>query len=546
MDKRCAIFYLTLIIFFGVISPPDRLYTHPLDITYTTLIPKSTGFKGATFIHPYELNLLGTSQAINIHTEKDVDLLSQIIMPYFKDNFRVYANKKLIELENLAIEKKTLAEILADGVYLKFFIPKIAGQQDYEFQVTLFNTYFTTQSNKVLLLDSLGKVVPERPEIHFTPKRKIWILNLINPDFSADIDDKVDSDKDGLSDHLENLYGMDPSRVDTDGDQFSDFDEYIMGWPPLDSRPVKGQKIMYLNQLDLLNSVYDSPVTFNDSARYYNSDEPVVFPLKISKDSVVKKIVPRDSSEFANSSVEKISRLCFNLFPNLNFTNLTAHAGLIKLYLGLFFLLGVIHVTRRNIPKHPFLFHLFEFKLKKRMLILILLSYTFIYLADVILVGVLFWSINKIFNLESWLIFLQLAGVIILGLLLIFNLVHLLVKFHTYKKYLLQKGKTDNFDKSISNIRSTPGTIFLKSITPFSCKWIMVSLLVSIGAFELFHISILIFMAGIILSLLFYTIGVRLFYHRIHYYFRTVGIFAIMITGVMTFLLLLAFLFPAV
>ena len=94
--------------------------------------------------------------------------------------------------------------------------------------------------------------------------------------------------------------------------------------------------------------------------------------------------------------------------------------------------------------------------------------------------------------------------------------------------------------------KDIPSVTLFKCITPLSCRWIMVSLLTSIGAFQLFHVSIFIFMAGIILSLLFYTIGVRLFYHRVQYYFRTVGIFAIMITGVMTFLLLLAFLFPAV
>lgn len=545
MDKRYFGFYLLIVLAFLLISSPFYLYPHPLDISYTTLIPKSNGFQGATFIHPYELNLLCTSQEINIHTEKDVELLSEILMPYFKNNFRVFMNKKLIELENLTLEKKDLAEILADGVYLKFFIPRLSGEQTYEFQVTLFNTYFSTQSNKVLLLDSLGKVVPDRPEVHFTPKRQSWILNLKNPDFSADIDDGVDSDKDGLSDHLENLYEMDPHNVDTDRDLFSDYDEYIMGWPPVDSKPCKGQKIMYLYQRDALNSAYNNPLSFSDSARYYSSDEPIVFPFKISKDTVVKKINHVVTTQLTNSSLEQLSQLCFALIPDLNFDNSDVNSNLMWLFLGLFFLLGVVHVTRRNIPKHPLLYHLFEFHLKKRKLLQIILTYTIIYLADLFLIGIFIWAISKIIIIDSWLIFLQFAGLIALFLLLIFNLIRSFLKFKNLKYNLNRKERPDTLEFSVATTASTTGTILMQTITPFSCKWIMVFLLTGTGAFHLFRVSLLVYMTSIILSLIFYTIGVRLFYHRVHYYFRTVRIFAIMITGIMTFLLLLAFLFPA-
>jgi hypothetical protein len=544
MGKRCSAFYLPFFLIFFSILSPFELVAHPLDISYTTLIPKSAGFQGATFIHPYELNLLGTSQEINIHTEKEVELLNEMLMPYFKDNFCVFANKKLIELQNITLEKKSLAEILADGVYLKFFIPRIAGQQNYEFQVTLFNSYFSTQSNKVLLLDSLGNVVPGRPEVHFTPKRQSWMLNLKAPDFSADIDDGVDSDKDGLSDHLENLYGMNPHDVDTDKDQFSDFDEYIMGWPPLDSKPCKGQKIMYLDLMDALNSATKNPLVFSDSARYFSSDEPIVFPLKISKDSVVKKINHAGAAHLANSSLEQISRFCFALIPNLNPENFTTNSNLKWLFLGLFFLLGVIHVTRRNIPKHPLLYHLFEFKMKKQRLLQIILSYLIIYLADIFLAGVIFWAISSLFTIDSWLIFIQVASLAALFLLVFFNLIRFLLKFQVFKNNIIRKEKSDVLESSVSTTANAPGNILMKSIAPFTCKWIMVFLLAGTGAFHLFRVSLLVFMLSIVLSLLFYTIGVRLFYHRIHYYFRTVGIFAIMITGVMTFLLLLAFLFP--
>ena len=52
-----------------------------------------------------------------------------------------------------------------------------------------------------------------------------------------------DSDGDGLSDEEEKLYRTDPSKADTDGDFYSDYEEVASGWNPLSKDLSPGQTL---------------------------------------------------------------------------------------------------------------------------------------------------------------------------------------------------------------------------------------------------------------------------------------------------------------
>lgn len=64
---------------------------------------------------------------------------------------------------------------------------------------------------------------------------KYFLQAEASPDkFMEQIDDKLDSDRDGLTDKAEtDIYGTNPKSVDTDGDGYSDKTEIDGGFDPL-------------------------------------------------------------------------------------------------------------------------------------------------------------------------------------------------------------------------------------------------------------------------------------------------------------------------
>lgn len=68
----------------------------------------------------------------------------------------------------------------------------------------------------------------------------IAFIFLLMPVLSAQAGDKIDSDRDGITDEIEiNIYRTDPNSKDTDKDGFTDWEELNRGYTPLDARNLK-------------------------------------------------------------------------------------------------------------------------------------------------------------------------------------------------------------------------------------------------------------------------------------------------------------------
>lgn len=117
------------------------------------------------------------------------------------------------------MEHSELHQILANGLYVNFRLALNRDQYPVTFDVDLFTEYFSTQSNKLILLDASGRLYPGSREVLLTSRRKQWSFDLNDPDFSGEHDD----------------------YSDTDGDGISDFAEFAYGWDPFDPRPSPGQ-----------------------------------------------------------------------------------------------------------------------------------------------------------------------------------------------------------------------------------------------------------------------------------------------------------------
>ena len=534
--------FLPAFLVFIFVYFPLSAGAHPLDISYTTIIPQADTLYGETYIHPYELNLLANSQRINFHDEKDIDQLTDILITYFKKHFQVYANTQPIELIDIHLREKSFAQILTDGIHLNFKIPKVPHLQLYELKVTLFITYFSTQINKLLLLDANGEIVPGRPEIYFAKNRQRWEMNLDNPDFSADVDDNQDTDKDGLSDHLEKLFGTDSSLTDSDKDGFTDFEEFYMGWDPLNWRSSKGQKYVYLEQMNALNSAYKNAPGFSDSARYFSSDEPIVIPSENSQNGMVQKKENKQKSTGFNSLLDSpvINYLikCYQQ-PLTEFSILNLIFGL-----GIIFLFGLIHVSTINIEEHGILYRLTDMNQKLSLALRIIALFSLFHLSDMIL-GALLLAMGQ--HYVKWILlnpllrFLSYLGLVVY---IIFYLING-IRNQLLKPRIVRVKNIDPIHPVSVFGSKDYFQIFLTYLKPASLKWIILLFLVSTGKLAFILAGIACFGFGIFISLISFKINAHATYNQNTQSYCAQNQFTFLLAGLMMVLLVLSFIFPA-
>lgn len=467
------VFLLTLFSF------PVTGISHPLDVTYTTLVPQADFLDGKIYIHPFELGQLAESNALNIQIEEEFAGFPIILEQYFRNKFEVFSAGKKNELRDVQPEQKPLPEILADGIYLFFKIPR---QENYEFKVSLFLEFSCTQSNKMILLNEAAKPAPGRPEIIFTKRRQSWILNPSQPDFSADFDDLADTDKDGLSDHLEYLFSTDASLADTDDDGFSDFEEIYMGWNPYYPKNVEGQRSMYLNQMTQLNSSYKSSPGFSDSARYYQTGEPVIRVPAPNPDSALPNLLDSGMVVMTFPVDHFISRIQYQIREQFNQT---------EILFTILFLFGLMHVFSFNFRQHQLFNPAADSGLPALSQIL---KFVLLHLSDVLATSLILLYLMQKFPAADWFRWFQVTCWFGLVGLAIFYLLNGLLQFRRRENHRHTARETrPEWIKILDQID------FLK---PYSYRWFAFLFILSVGRIEILLSSLGIFGLGIFIAFL--------------------------------------------
>ncbi|MCK5737740.1 hypothetical protein KAH55_01110 [bacterium] len=478
-------------IMFLLFSPFNEqpLQAHPLDISYTTLVPKAGGLEATLYLHSYEVSLIAQAGGVYLHKAENFSRLPDIIKPYVCKHFQVSKNGQALELQKMQLQDKSLAEIVEDGIFLKFFIPPA---QKYHFRITLFVTDFQTQVNKVLLLAEGGRPRDDIAEIVFTRYRTEWVLNMTAPDFSADIDDGTDQDRDGLTDHWEQLLGTNPEKTDSDLDGFSDYDEFSMGWPPNSRYQVKGQRRMYLFQIDAINSEYRIPPCFSDSSRYYTSDEPIVFSDSTdSAEIVVKKDLPKmqplelPMNDFWLKLARKIDA---NSYPVVE--QLPA-----KVVVLLCLLIGLLWSLTKGLRFQKILQNQLLPEVSWLQAVRINTAFVLAHLSDVLL-GLLLWHI--LFSLISWNGWLEIAMLIGFGgLILVFvfyAVVRLVCMFRHIQahRFLLEKPI-----RHVNATRLNTLRFWRNSLRFFSLRWVVVFFILVLGRIDLLFSGVFGYAVGV-------------------------------------------------
>lgn len=235
--RLCYRFVLVLLLFFVSVFSTSA---HPLDISLSVLEVGNEAVKGTIYIHPYEFNLLAEENGINLQ-QGGLGSAKQEMARYLRERFIVRTGEGPLRPIAVEAEDSELYQILSDGLYLNFRLNIDRSDYPVTFDVSLFTEYFSTQTNKLILLNENGEMFPGGEEVFLTVRRQQWTFDLNNPDFSSEKDDLTDTDEDGLTDHQEKIYGFDPENPDTDGDGYDDFIEMSFGWDPFDPAPSPGQ-----------------------------------------------------------------------------------------------------------------------------------------------------------------------------------------------------------------------------------------------------------------------------------------------------------------
>lgn len=535
---------ITLLFCWFLFVFPFINYSHPLDISYTKIVPRPNEFHGETYIHPYELILLFRTSGIKFHNEQDFEQLTDHLIPYFIKNFQVFANGEVIEFQHIKLRQKSFAGILSDGVNIHFDIPRKAGSQIYQLKITLFIEYFETQTNKLLLLDQNGEVVDGRPEICFTKYRQEWELNLNKPDFSQDIDDQRDSDKDGLTNHQEKLYGTDSLVADTDKDGFSDYEEFVMGWNPLKRRSNKGQYFSYLKLMDEFNLSYKNVPGFSDSARLDTGLEYVVISNPQYHNTQVQKEEKDSTAQPVHPLFSSPNSFLSNFYEKTSVVNNSVSKGLI---FGFIFLLGLFHVSTFNFKFNPLLkpFAVAQIPLHSALINSLLFAMT--HVLDILLAILVSVFIYHTDNWNYW------SPVLQVGFwfgLFIFILIYVIQG--SYRLFAGKKSRRSmsEFNQAGNNQTGSSIARWFKrlyySLKPFSLKWIILLYILSIGKTELSFFWVSALALGILCSLILYQIGIRYFSKKVNPIYNLFNYFSVLFSGIMLVLIFVKILFPAI
>lgn len=509
-NHRKLIYTIFFLIF--LLSAPSALFSHPLDITYTTLTPLQNGFYCETYIHPYEVNLLLNDQGITMENTQ-LEQMKEPILNYFKERFVVYRGNEPVQLYNLQLEERNLSEILSDGLYVLFNIQTYAHANIFTFEIDLFTEYFRTQTNKIILLEADG-LSSNYPEVVLTYTRKTFTLDVNNPDFSSEEDNLRDRDGDGLTDHMERNYGFNMTKADSDDDGVDDFTEFYYGSDPMDPTVHPDER--------LYDPAYGAISSIAESQDYEETNE---LGSDGSPDNAIQQTQEQENMEsaveFDNPQVHRpsqtsqyaIVRDSLGYIESALATDLTVGSFLMLLLLA--FILGFIHAAFPGHSKGILFGYLVDKDKNMGQALKYILIFTVTHLVDVIILSI---GLHYLFESEAMGKYFTIAQIIgVIGLIIIggFQIFKGRKDLLAYKngEVLLDKEKEES--KAIADLaeksnqkngdRKAWVVGFLAGIAPCPFGWAILMLLLSFGRVDLITPVIIVFGLGIIVFLLLYS-----------------------------------------
>jgi nickel/cobalt transporter (NicO) family protein len=519
---------LPLLIFLFIVITVNG-FAHPLDISITTVQLAEKGLLATTYIHPYEVALLAQDNKID-PKRLTIDQLKGILLPYFNEHFKVYGKTGQLYKVQIEMQDAEIYQVLSSGVYINFFVK--AGKADYPivFNVDLFIEYFSTQTNKIVLLDKSGNPYKNSNEILLTPKVREWRFDPNKPDFSAYNSDLKDTDGDGLNDSFEKLYGLNPLAPDSDFDGYSDSEEFNFGWDPLDPNPSPGQSHDKLDQAreDLkpgTASTYtdENVITSNvDQSQLHEQLESGKTLLESESGrlpNLIKDYNIKDHRIPETGFLEQVLGDIKNIF-----TGKFSFGGLLLLLVSIF-ALGFLHAAMPGHGKGILIAYLTEGNKGIPHALGFIITFTITHLIDVVFLACAFYIFSSMIDSAAVTGILRIVGLVGLAVIAVFMIIKGIYQIR-------QKGTAREIP-ILKNKRSAILSGVLTGLAPCPFGWAILTMLLSINKVELVPLIILIFGLGIFVFLLLVALATFMVRHVAYDIFYKLGRYSMLMSGVL-------------
>jgi ABC-type nickel/cobalt efflux system permease component RcnA len=521
-QKTCILIVILIII-------ATTTFAHPLDISITTIQITEKGLLGTSYLHPVEVTKLVRQNGLD-EKRMTIEDLKIILLPYFNEHFKVYGSSGLIAKTQIEIEDMGVKQLLSSGVYINFYIKLDREQYPIVFNVDLFIEQYTTQTNKIVLLDESGSLYPDSREVLLTSIIREWQFDLEKPDFSAFNDDQKDTDGDGLNDYFEELYGLNPYAPDTDFDGYTDSEEFNFGWDPFDPSPSDGQSRDVINKASS-DVGGGTRTTYTDKNVIASSVDESQFKEQLESG---KALISSAENELPNLFKEydvKDSRLPYIGFlekvlgdMDKLFTVDFSFGGLLLLFISVF-ALGFLHALSPGHGKGILIAYLTEGNKNFFHALGFIITFTVTHLIDVVLMAFGLSLFASFFNYDVISNILKIVGSV--------GLVVISVIMITKGVLQIKNKENPKQENIINNKKSIILMGFLTGLAPCWFGWAILSMLFRIEKIEFVPLIISIFGLGIFVFLLAVAIATFMVRHVAYDIFSKLSRYSMLISGVL-------------
>lgn len=238
MRTLCIHCILVLIIMCGF---PIGTSAHPLDVSNTTLTIYPNTIEWVTYIHPVELDRILVQSGGIDPSQLNVDAyysLTGILSRYIQETIHVNNENTDCTMDNFSFQEWLMIDEIFSGgfpISYRFHCDKTIKNPD--IHITFCNN-IPLQTNRLYIYTRNWEWQFVRSDYRVLNKQKTSHIFL----WDKPIQTQKDTDKDGLSDEDEVLYGTNPNLTDTDEDGYSDTLELQNSWNPLSKELSPWQK----------------------------------------------------------------------------------------------------------------------------------------------------------------------------------------------------------------------------------------------------------------------------------------------------------------